>query len=329
MDGAGRPSCIEHGSAALNDKMTQIPQIAEKYTGAINEVAIGKGDYIAGGGNGLPFLSFENKSKSRPMIAGEVWDDITDFPQIAADMFSGRQKDPVEWATMWKEIGADIICLRLVSTDPSKKNTSAKDAAALVQRISDKTNLPIMVCGSGSIEKDIEVLTEICNDVKDTRLIISKVDECEYKKLAAAAMANNHVILGFSNLDVNLAKQMNILLKDYGLENKDIVMDPLMAALGMGLDYSYSVNERIRNGALYGDKMLQVPMVCDCTGSWDVGDATSEDDGTIGDVTFRATWWEVITATAAMVSGADILIVRGAPAADMIKVYASELTEVL
>ena len=309
--------------------MTQIPQIAEKYTGAINEVAIGKGDYIAGGGNGLPFLSFENRSKSRPMIAGEVWDDITDFPQIAADMFSGRQKDPVEWATMWKEIGADIICLRLVSTDPSKKNTSAKDAAALVQRISDKTNLPIMVCGSGSVEKDIEVLTEICNDVKDTRLIISKVDECEYKKLAAAAMANNHVILGFSNLDVNLAKQMNILLKDYGLENKDIVMDPLMAALGMGLDYSYSVNERIRNGALYGDKMLQVPMVCDCTGSWDVGDATSEDDGTIGDVTFRATWWEVITATAAMVSGADILIVRGAPAADMIKVYASELTEVL
>ena len=309
--------------------MAQIPQIAEKYTGTINEVTLGKGDYVVGGGNGLPFLSFENRTKTRPMIAGEVWDDITDYPQLAADMFSGRQNDPVEWATMWKEIGADMICIRLVSTDPGKKNTSAKDAAALVQRISDKTNLPIMVCGSGSVEKDIEVLTEVCNSVKDTRLIICKVDECEYKKLAAAAMANNHVILGFSNLDVNLAKQMNILLKDYGLENKDIVMDPLMAPLGMGLDYSYSVNERIRNGALFGDKMLQVPMVCDCTGSWDVGDATNEDDGTIGDATFRATWWEVITATAAMIAGADILIVRGAPAADMIKVYASELTEVL
>ena len=309
--------------------MAQIPQIAEKYTGTINEVTLGKGDYVAGGGNGLPFLSFENSTKTRPMIAGEVWDDITDYPEIAANMFSGRQKDPVEWATMWKEIGADMICLRLVSTDPGKKNTSPKDAAALVQKISDKTNLPIMVCGSGSVEKDIEVLTEVCNSVKDTRLIISKVDECEYKKLAAAAMANNHVILGFSNLDVNLAKQMNILLKDYGLENKDIVMDPLMAPLGMGLDYSYSVNERIRNGALFGDKMLQVPMVCDCTGAWDVGDATNEDDGTIGDVTFRATWWEVITAVAAMISGANVLIIRGAPAADMIKVYASELTEVL
>ena len=309
--------------------MTEIPQVTDKFTGSINEVTLGKGDYIAGGANGMPFLSFENKSKSRPMVAGEVWDDITDYPQIAADMFSGRQKDPVEWATMWKELGADMICLRLVSTDPGKKNTSPKDAAALVQRISDKTNLPIMVCGSGSVEKDIEVLTEVCNTVKDTRLIISKVDECEYKKLSAAAMANNHVILGFSNLDVNLAKQMNILLKDYGLDNNNIVMDPLMAALGMGLDYSYSVNERIRAGALFGDKMLQVPMVCDCTGSWDVGDATNEDDGTIGDVTFRATWWEAITAMAAMVSGADILIIRGAPAADMIRTYANELTEVL
>ena len=309
--------------------MTEIPQVTDKFTGSINEVTLGKGDYIAGGANGMPFLSFENKSKSRPMVAGEVWDDITDYPQIAADMFSGRQKDPVEWATMWKELGADMICLRLVSTDPGKKNTSPQDAAALVQKISDKTNLPIMVCGSGSVEKDIEVLTEVCTTVKDTRLIISKVDECEYKKLSAAAMANNHIILGFSNLDVNLAKQMNILLKDYGLDNNNIVMDPLMAALGMGLDYSYSVNERIRSGALFGDKMLQVPMVCDCTGAWDVGDATNEDDGTIGDVTFRATWWEAITAMAAMISGADILIIRGAPAADMIRTYANELTEVL
>ena len=309
--------------------MTEIPQVNEKYTGTINEVTLGKGDYVAGGANGMPFLSFENRSKTRPMIAGEVWDDITDFPQVAADMFSGRCKGPVEWATMWKELGADMICLRLVSTDPGKKDTSPQDAAKLVQTISDKTNLPMMVCGSGSVEKDIEVLTEVCNSVKGTRLIISKVDECEYKKLAAAAMANNHIILGFSNLDVNLAKQMNILLKDYGLEGKDIVMDPLMAPLGMGLDYSYSVNERIRMGAMFGDKMLQVPMVCDCTASWDVGDATNEDDGTIGDVTFRATWWEVITATAAMISGADVLIIRGAPAADMVKVYASELTEVL
>ncbi len=309
--------------------MTDIPDFKEKYTGRVEDVALGKGDYIAGGSDGLPFLSFENNTKRRPIIAGEVWDDATDYPELGKKMFSGRHTDPVEWATMWKELGADIIALRLVSTDPSKRNTSSKDAAALVQKIADKTNLPILVSGCGNAEKDIEVLTEVCNTVKNTRLIISKVDECEYKKLATAAMANGHVLLGFSNLDVNLAKQMNILLTDYGIERKNLLMDPLMAALGMGLDYSYSVNERIRSAALNGDKMLQIPMVCDCTGSWDVADATSEDDGTMGDVINRCTLWEAITGLSAMISGADIVVVRGPAAADMLKVYAADLTEVL
>lgn len=309
--------------------MTQIPQVNEKYKGTINEVVLGKGDYIAGGAPGMPFLSFENPSKRRPIIAGEIWDDIKDYPELAAGMFAGRQNDPVEWATMWKELGADMICIRLVGTDPDGKNRSPAEAAALVKKISDKTNLPLMVCGSGNHEKDVEVLTEVCNTVTDTRLLISKVDECDYKKLTTAATANGHVIIGFSNLDVNLAKQMNILLSDFGAEKENIVMDPLMAALGMGLDYSYSVNERIRLAALGGDKMLQTPMICDCTASWDVADATDEDDGTLGPAQNRATWWETITAVSAMISGADIVVIRGPAAADMSKVYACELTEVL
>lgn len=309
--------------------MAEIPAVNENYKGTINEISLGKGDYVAGGANGMPFLSFENKTKTRPIIAGEIWDDLTDYPELAAKMFDGRQKDPVEWATMWKELGADMICIRLMSIDPAKKGTSPKDAAALVQKISDKTNLPLIVSGCGIHEIDVEVLSEVCNSVKNTRLVISKVDECDYKKLATAAMANGHIILGFSNLDVNLAKQMNILLSDYGVDQKDVLMDPLMAALGMGLDYSYSVNERIKLAALGGDKMLQTPMVCDCTASWDVNDATCEDDGTLGEPVHRATWWEAITAVSAMVSGADVVIIRGPAAADMVRVYACELTEVL
>ncbi len=309
--------------------MTDIPDVAEKYKGETLQVALGKGDYIAGGSKGMPFLSFENSNKLRPMIAGEVWDDITDFPETAKEMFSGRCENPEEWAVMWKELGADMICLRLLSIDPFKKNTSAEDAAALVQRIADRTNLPVMVSGCGNVERDIEVLSVVCEKVKGTRLLINKVEESEYKKLSTAAMANGHVIVGFSNLDVNLAKQMNILLTDFGMDSKDIVMDPLMAALGMGLDYSYSVNERIKLAAYSGDKMLQIPMICDCTSSWDVGDASDEDDGTMGPVSFRAIWWEAITGMAAMISGADILVVRGPGAADMLKVYACELTEVM
>lgn len=306
----------------------EIPSVKEKYTGTIGETALGKGDYVAGGSTGMPFLSFENGSKRRPMIAGEVVDDLTDYPELAATMFDGRQKDPVEWAMMWKSIGADMICLRLLGTDPSKQGRSPKDAAALVKDISHKTGLPIIVYGCGVPDVDIEVLTEVSTTVRDSRLILAKVEEDDYKKLSSAAMANGHLVLAFSNLDINLAKQMNILLSDFGVQKQDIVMDPLMAALGMGLDYSYSVNERIRLAALNGDKMLQIPIVCDATTAWSVGDATNEEDPRLGDVRNRVTWWETITALAAMVSGADIVIMRGPGAADMVKGYADELTEV-
>jgi acetyl-CoA decarbonylase/synthase complex subunit delta len=133
-------------------------------------------------------------------------------------------------------------------------------------------------------------------------------------------------VLAFSNLDINLAKQMNILLTDFGVQKSDIMMDPLMAALGMGLDYSYSVNERIRLAALNGDRMLQVPMICDCTSAWSVSDATNDDDPSMGDPLHRVTWWEVMTAMSALMSGADIVIMRGPGAMDMVKVYAEELT---
>lgn len=306
--------------------MTDIPAVSEKYSGEIGEVVLGRGDYKAGNAKGMPFLSFENPTKRRPMIAGEVLDDISDYPKLAADMFDGREKDPVEWALMWKQLGADMICLRLLSTDPGKADTSPEDSAALVKRISDSTELPIMVCGCGVPEKDIETLTAVSNAVRDSRLILSKVDESDYKRLSTAAMANNHLVLAFSNLDVNLAKQMNILLTDFGVQKSDIMMDPLMAALGMGLDYSYSVNERIRLAALNGDRMLQVPMICDCTSAWSVSDATNDDDPTMGDPSHRVTWWEVITALSALISGADVVIMRGPGAMDMVKVYAEELT---
>lgn len=305
--------------------MTDIPDVADRFSGAIDEVALGKGDYVAGGAKGMPFLSFENPVKRRPLIAGEVFDTLDGYPQLAADMFDGRQKDPVEWALMWKEIGADMICVRLVSTDPSRGGTPPEESAALVKKISDATKLPIIVSGCGVMDLDIPVFTAVAEAVKDSRLILSKADEDDYKRLASVAIANDHIVVGFANLDVNLSKQMNILLTDFGVDRRNMLTDPLMAALGMGLDYSYSVQERIRIAALMGDSMLQIPMLCDCTGAWDVGDAVSDEDPSLGDPKFRVTWWEAITALAAVISGADIVVMRGPGAADMLMGYCDEL----
>jgi len=301
----------------------KIPDVSEKYLGKIGETDLGNG-YIAGGADGMPFLSFENTSKRRVMIAGEVVDDLSDHPELAANMFDNRQNDPVEWARMWKELGMDMICLRLKGTDPSIGKRSPREAAELVDKIVKETQLPVIVCGCGIPETDKDVMRAVSESVKDTKLILSKADEEDHKTISSAAMAGNHAIVAFSNLDVNLAKQMNIMLTDFGIEGRNILMDPLMAPLGMGLDYSYSVNERIRLAALGGDTMLQIPMICDATGAWNVGDAVSDDDD-LGDTISRATWWEAMTALAAMVSGADIIIMRGPAAADMIKGYAEEL----
>jgi acetyl-CoA decarbonylase/synthase complex subunit delta len=303
----------------------KIPPVNEKYSGRIAEVSLGKGDRIAGGSDGMPFLSFENTSKRRVMIAGEIVDDLTDYPALAASMFDGRQKDPVEWAKMWKSLGADMICVRLKGTDPDKGKRTPKDAGELVKKIADATQLPVIVYGCGTVDADNEVMKAVSDSVKNTRLVFGKADEDEYRTVSSAAIAGKHAIIAFSNLDVNLAKQMNIILTDFGVPYSDILMDPLMAPLGMGLDYSYSVNERIRLAALSNDKMLQIPMICDATGAWDVGDAINEEDADLGDVRNRVTWWETMTAMAAIVSGADIVIMRGPGAADMIIGYADEL----
>lgn len=305
--------------------MTKIPSVGEKYQGRIEEVRLGRGDRIAGGADGMPFLSFENGSKRRVMIAGEVVDDLTDYPELAASMFDGRQKDPAEWARMWTSMGADMICLRLKGTDPDRGKRTPKEAGELVKKISDATKLPVMVCGCGVPETDREVMKEVSNAVRDSRLILARADEDGYRTISSAATAGSHAVVAFSNLDVNLAKQMNIILTDFGVGRGDILIDPLMAPLGMGLDYSYSVNERIRLAALSGDKMLQMPIICDATGAWDVGDAVNAEDDALGDVRNRVTWWEAMTAMAAIVSGADIVVMRGPGAADMIMGYADEL----
>ena len=284
-------------------------------------MVLGKGSHIAGGADGMPF---ENPSKRRVMIAGEVWDDITDYPELAASMFDGRQNDPAEWAMMWRSLGADMICIRLKGTDPDRKKRTPGEAGELVKKIADITQLPVIVYGCGS-DVDREVMKAVSERVKDTKLILAKADEEDYKTISSAAIAGNHALIAFSNLDVNLAKQMNIILTDFGVQKNNILMDPLMAPLGMGLDYSYSVNERIRIAALSDDKMLQIPIICDATGAWDVGDAVNDEDESLGDVVRRVTWWETMTAMAAAVSGADIIIMRSPAAADMMFGYTDEL----
>jgi acetyl-CoA decarbonylase/synthase complex subunit delta len=152
-------------------------------------------------------------------------------------------------------------------------------------------------------------MEKVSEEAKGERCLLGLAEESAFKSLAVATMANNHGIVAFSNLDINLAKQMNILLTDFGVQIKDIIMDPLVAGLGYGLEYSYSVMERIRLGALMGDKMLQAPMICDVSVAWKAREA-SLDNPEWGDPIKRGPTWEALTATGALMAGADLLVFR-------------------
>lgn len=293
----------------------EVPVPREKWTGSIGEMELGasagkggsRNPLRLGGNRGLPFLSFEDPAGRTVALAGFVADSLQDVPLPIRSAFGEAVNDPASWSKAWKEKGADLICLHLTSTNPEEGDASPEEAAATVMRVMRAVELPLIVYGSGHPEKDAKVLEKVGQAAKGERLLLGHAEEGGYKSVAAAAMANGHAVIGFSNLDINLAKQIVILLTDYGVGRADVLIDPLMAPLGMGLEYSYSVNERIRISALSGDAMLQVPMICDCVSSWKAREA-SDDMPHAGDTLERGIWWESTTALAALLTGADILV---------------------
>jgi acetyl-CoA decarbonylase/synthase complex subunit delta len=297
--------------------MVAIPK--ESWSGKIKEIAFGATDdesgtrdkkLLLGGEATLPFLAFEGKV-SRPAIGMEVIDHVgDDYPHIIIDEIGDVIKDPVSWARACVDIhGADFICLKLLSTNPEEANVSAEDAASLVSTVLAQVKAPLIIQGSGDYDKDARVM-ELCGDAaKGERCLLSRAEQDGYKSIAVAAIANGHDVVAFSNIDVNIAKQLNIMLTEFGVPVDHIVSDPLMAGIGFGMEYAYSAMERIKLAGLVGDKMLQSPMIADISVAWSAKEAYRV-DAKLGDEKERAIFWEVASALAALMAGANALILR-------------------
>jgi len=291
----------------------------ESFQGRIKEVAIGATSeqggtrdrrLVVGGSNGLPFHGWESESPNQPRIAMDVVDTMRMVPDVQLKSIGEVVKDPVEWARKCdKEWGADMIVLKLQSANPEEENRPVEECESLVKEVLKSVSAPLLVYGCGFEETDAKLMEAVSNAGKGERLFLGLAEEKAYKSIAAAAMSNGHGIVAFSNLDINLAKQINILLTDFGVKPENILMDPLMAPLGMGLEYSYSVIERLRIGALMGDPMLQIPMICDCSCAWTVPEVLEEGEQK-GPQVPRGVNWETITSQAALVAGASIVIMR-------------------
>ena len=287
------------------------------YSGKVKEITLGKGEkaITVGGENSYPFYIFEGTMPHKPRIAMEVPDCVPqEWPKAAIEPFADVKNDPAAWAKKCvHEYGAEIIALQLVSTDPNGLNRGADEAAAVVKKVADAIQVPLIVWGTANHEKDTQVLTKVCEVCQDKRLIIGPVEEKDYKKIAAAAIAYKHTIIASSPIDINLAKQLNILLGNLGVADDMILMDPTVSGIGYGLEYCYSVMERMRMAGLtQQDEKLQFPIICNLSKEvWKSKEVNQPDnESNMGNAKNRGILMEAMSAVALLMAGGDVIIMR-------------------
>ncbi len=267
-----------------------------------------------GGTNTLPFYLFEGNMKHNIKFAIEILDiEPKDWPESLAKYFSDVFYDPGLWAKKCVETyGAEAICVYLQGTDPNFLNLDANHAKEVVEKVANAVDVPLIIWGSGNAEKDVEILKEVADIIGDKGAVIGPVVEANHRTLSAVAMGYNLPVIASSPIDVNLAKQLNILLENMGLSLDKILMDPSIGALGYGIEYAYSVMERIRLAALYSqDTKLQVPFICAIGKEvWKTKETHLPTDEVFGDMETRGILMEAITGVVLTLAGGDLLIMR-------------------
>ena len=307
----------------------------EKWSGQVSVVNIGatkaEGGSRAqvikiGGEKTLPFLFKEGAIPHKPQIAFEVWDvPPVDWPQELVKFYGKTLNDPLAWAQACvREHRAQILCLRLQGAHPDFGNKNADEEAGFIKELLKKVEVPLIILGCGDDDKDNLILPACSEAAKAQRCLIGSAVQDNYKTLTAAILADGHNIIAESPIDINIAKQLNILISDMGLALERIVINPTIGALGYGLEYAYSIMERARLAALSGDKTVASPFVCFVgQESWRAKEAKipKAEFPLWGSESERGIMWEVLTAAALIQAGADLLVMRHPKAAQKVNKY--------
>ena len=303
------------------------------YNGKIREISLGKeGDITVGGETCYPFYLFEGAMPHRPVIAMDVYDSKPEeWPESILAPFADVVDDPVAWARKCVEsYGAEMIALQLVSTDPNGLDTSPEQAVEVTKKVAAAINVPLIVWGVANSEKDTVVLKMVAEACSGENLILGPVEEDIHRAVGAAALAYGHTVAASTPIDINLAKQLNILLGNLGVANEKVLVDPTVSSLGYGLEYCYSVMERIRMAALtQEDERLQFPIIANLAKEvWKIKEAklSQEDNPLLGDQTKRGILLEAMTAHLFLIAGADILVMRHPEAIGLVRDFVDDLT---
>lgn len=306
----------------------------QKSSGKINEVMIGTGEKSIklGGENVLPFYSFDGDTGNIQKVGIEINDIYPDsWIDCYKEMYKDVGNDPATWAKYVQDnTESDFICLRFVGADPNGEDKSPEECAKVAKNVSDAVDLPLVIAGCGVAEKDGKLFAKVSEVLEGKNVLILSAIEDNYKEVGAAAgLAYGQKVGAESSVDINLAKQMNVLLTQLGVKSENIVMNVGYSAVGYGYEYVASTMDRIKLAAFnQNDKQLQIPIITPV--SFDVSHvkeaiADESDQPEWGGSEKRSIAMEVSTATAVLVGGADAVILRHPESIKTIKSFISEL----
>ena len=295
----------------------------DKWPGSVRAVTLGatskeggtrKNTVTVGGEKTLPFMQFESPTPNKPVVAIEIKDHKPeDWSPLLVDIWGEAMSNPAEWALAAEKAGAEIIVLALSVNDETGNQTTAEKAVSSVQSVLKASGLPLIVFGPGQVDLDNELLVPISEATKGEKIVLGICEDKNYRTIVATAMANGHLVTARTPMDVNLSKQLNILITDMGMPADRVLMDPTTGALGYGIEYGYSVMERLRLAALQGDAMTQLPMiVTPGFEAWKTKEAKVGEGvpPSWGDWEERSINWETLTAISLVQTGADIVVLR-------------------
>ena len=311
--------------------MAELPKV--KYTGKIREIKIGKPgcELMLGGETGYSFYSFEGKAPHRPKLALQVLDIVPEeWAAEALEPFKDVLGDPVAWAKKCvEEYKADAVALWLTGTDPNGKDLPPSHAAQVSRKVAEAIDVPLIVWGTSNDAKNTEVLKAVCEACEGMNLVIGPVTEGNYKQVGAAAIAYKHVVAANTPIDINLAKQLNILLENLGVQPDKLLIDPTTGSVGYGMEYCYSIMERIRQAALtQNDEKLQYPIVNNVAEEvWKTKEAKlpTAEGPLLGYASVRGINLEAITALSCLQAGSDLIILRHPKTLSHLRAYLAEI----
>ncbi|MHC4123390.1 MAG: acetyl-CoA decarbonylase/synthase complex subunit delta [Planctomycetota bacterium] len=314
-----------------------IPEVSESFVGSVNRITLGAAKdnggtrtstITVGGASNVVYGGSNTEVGEKPVIAMDVIDTKPeDWPDILCEPCKDVLDSPGDWAQKCiEEFGADLICMKFDGIHPDKADKDASHAVKVTEEVLGAVGTPLILWGSGNDEKDNQIMPKVSEAAKGENCLIGSVTEDNYKALTAIALADNHHLITEAPLDINIAKQVNILVSDMSFPLERVVMFQVTGALGYGLEYAYSIQERQRLAALGGDKMMAMPVICDVGyESWRVKEAKLADAAEWGNVEDRGPMWEATTAICLLQAGADIIRMRHPRAVAAVKNFINQI----